>query len=79
MISLLALLFDPDFLFEGIPQLVRGSPELSDAAAQGSAELGQFARPENEERDHKNNDEFGHPDRAKHDRSLLFFTEYREG
>ena len=63
---LLALLLDADFLFERVPQLVGRPLELPDAPAKRTAELGQLARPEDDERDHQDDDQLGHSDGTKH-------------
>src|SRR5262245_40967372 len=47
----LLLLLDPDFLFESVPELVGRALELAEALAQRAAELGQLARPENQQCD----------------------------
>ena len=59
---LLLLLLDPDLLFERALQLVRGLPELADALAERTAELGQLPRPEDDQRDHQDDDQLGHAD-----------------
>ena len=62
--------FQADFLVERVLELVRGALEFSQALPQRFAELGQLARPENNQGNREDNDEFGDPDRAKHIRGL---------
>src|SRR5262245_21281538 len=57
-------LFDPDFLVERVLQFVRRALEFSEALAQRLAQLGQLARPENNQGNREDDDEFGDPDRA---------------
>ena len=62
---LFLLFLDPDFLLERALQLVRGLLELADALAQRTAELGQLPRPEDDQRDHQDDDQLGHADGSR--------------
>src|SRR5688572_2046875 len=65
------LLLDLDFLFEGVLQVRGGLLELVEAAAEGLAQFRQFPGPENDQRDHHDDDELRHADGTKHRSSLL--------
>src|SRR6266508_5040271 len=62
----LLLLFELDLLLERVLLIGRGTLELVDALAEGFAEFGQFARAEDDERDHQDDDQLGHADGTKH-------------
>jgi hypothetical protein len=57
---------DPDFLFEGALELVRGPLELGEALAERTAQVGQLAGAKNDESDHENDDQLRHANRTKH-------------
>src|SRR5688572_29136162 len=65
------LILDLDFLLEGILQVRGGLLELVEAATEGLAQFRQFPGPENDERDHQDDDELRHADGTKHRSSLL--------
>ena len=73
--SSVALLFEPDFLFERALQLVRGSLEFGEALAERPAQFGQFAGAEDDQSDHENDDQLGHADGTKHRCSYFPETE----
>ena len=56
----LALFLDAHFFFERVAQLVRRALELAQALAERSPELGQLARPEDDQRNDEDDDQFGH-------------------
>ena len=58
-----------DLFVERVSQFVRGLLELIDALAERPAELRELSGPEDNERDHENNDQLGHPDRTQHNRN----------
>ena len=62
-------LFEANLFVERVLQLVRSPFKLVDAAAERTAELRQFSGPENNERDHEDDDQLGHPDRTQHSRN----------
>src|SRR5689334_7933743 len=51
-------LFRPDFLVERVPELVRRLLEFGDAFAERLAQFRELPRPEDNERDRENNDQF---------------------
>src|SRR4030095_4374123 len=57
-------LFHPDFFVERVSQLVGRPLEFGEAFPERLAELGQLARPENDEGDGEDDDEFRKPDIA---------------
>ena len=65
------LLFDPDFLIQRVLQLVRGALEFVQASSQGTPQLGQLARPEDDQGDHHDDDELGHADGTEHNGKSL--------
>ena len=62
----LFLFLDLDFLLERVLQVLRRPLELVEAAAEGLAEFRELARPEDDQRNHQDNDELGHADGTKH-------------
>src|SRR5215213_1229135 len=64
-----ALLIETDLVLERAAQLVRRLLELVDAAAQRATELRKLAWPEDDQRNHEDDDQFGHAERAKHCRA----------
>jgi hypothetical protein len=54
------VLLEPDFLFERALELARCLLEFGDTSAERPAELREFARPENDQRDHENNEKLRH-------------------
>src|SRR6266545_386552 len=65
-----AALFHADFFVQRTLQLVRGPLELGEAFAERFSEFRQLARPENDQGNRENNDEFREPDGAKHTRII---------
>src|SRR5688572_16352523 len=65
------LLFDLDFLLQRVLQVGGGLLELVEAATEGLAQFRQFPGPENNERDHQDDDQLRHADGTKHNSSLL--------
>src|SRR5437762_2796184 len=65
-----------DLVLDRPLQVLRSLPELRQAASERTAELRELPRPENEQGNQKNQDEFGHSNRAKHVRVLRegFYT-----
>ena len=59
-------LFDADFLFERVLQLVRGALELRDALAERLAQFGQLSRAEDDQGDDGDDDHLRHADGTKH-------------
>src|SRR3712207_7717782 len=66
----------PLSLPDALPIFVRGLLELADAPAERTAELRQLARPEDDERDHQDDDQLGHADRSEEHTSELQSRQY---
>src|SRR5215471_12028476 len=64
-------LFHPDFLVEGVLQLVGSPLEFREALAEGLAQFRELARPENDQGNGENNDEFRDAYRAEHDGRII--------
>ena len=61
-----SLLLNPDFLVQGIAQLVGGALEFAQALAEGAAQFREFPGAENDEGDRQDDDQLRHPDRTEH-------------
>src|SRR5262245_52378059 len=79
LVLLLLLLLDPDFLLEGIAELVGGLLEFGQALAERPSEFGQFTRAEDDEGDHENDDQLRHSDGTKHSLLLSRTDPWAEG